>query len=506
MKPILRFAECRDGVWRVSVAELVAEGAGGSVSCPDGVTCSEPEILLSHSGEILRRYVLEAGQGTESRRVDVLLPAGEISFHVPPRGQAPRMAYASCNGFSDPKLMKGVKRANDRWEHMASLHREDPYHLLLLGGDQVYADQIWEERTAPSLTRWLHMPEEDRITAPFDAEMEAEVEEFYFDLYRKRWAQDAVAAVFSAIPTLMMWDDHDIFDGWGSYDAPMQNSAVYQGIYAAARRYFMAFQLHLAPSVARGVAYLCPNRENLSQYYRIADTGVLILDLRSERTEDQVISPKSWQSVYAALDKILQQGGEDGGLTHLLVMSSIPVVHPDFSLVETILRFAPGRQSLEDDLRDHWRSRAHKAERLRLIHRLFAIQHQHGIRVSILSGDVHVAALGVLEWERTDMASVSVINQLTSSGIVHPSPAAIIAWAYDNLFDRQEVVDRGIKARMTDFPGTSQAFIPGRNWLALEPDSPRQGQRIWANWHVEGEAAPYTKVIHPLRGQEMPLR
>jgi len=30
--------------------------------------------------------------------------------------------------------------------------------------------------------------------------------------------------------------------------------------------------------------------------------------------------------------------------------------------------------------------------------------------------------------------------------------------------------------------------------LALEPEAQ---QRIWANWHVENEPYPFTKVIHP---------
>ncbi len=499
MKPVLRFAGCHDGKWRVSVLELVKEEDRNKISCPEEVRCRGPEVLLRHSGKVLHRYLLEVRQEDNTKKIDAKFQTGKISLYVPPQGSAPRMAYASCNGFSDPKLMKGVAAANERWVHMQGQHNENPYHLLLMGGDQVYADQIWEERTVPSLTDWLQKSEEDRIAAPFDQTMADEVDEFYFDLYRKRWAQNEVAAVISGIPTLMMWDDHDIFDGWGSYDEAMQQSAVYQGIYAIARKYFMAFQLHLAPDHdVQDDAYLCPETANLSQYHQIANTGILILDLRSERTADQVIAPESWNCLYEALYARLEESARTGDMVHLLVMSSIPVVHPDFSMLESALRFVPGRQSLEDDLRDHWRSRAHKAERLRLIHRLFDIQYQYGIRVSILSGDVHVAALGMMEWKRTDMASVSVINQLTSSGIVHPSPAAIIAWAYDNLFARQETIDRGIEARMTHFPGTSQAFISGRNWLALEPDDPQPGQRIWASWHVEEENIPYTKVIHPL--------
>lgn len=34
-----------------------------------------------------------------------------------------------------------------------------------------------------------------------------------------------------------------------------------------------------------------------------------------------------------------------------------------------------------------------------------------------------------------------------------------------------------------------------RNWLSLEPGD---AGRIWANWYVENEPYPFTKVIHPI--------
>ena len=42
----------------------------------------------------------------------------------------------------------------------------------------------------------------------------------------------------------MTWDDHDIFDGWGSYPDTLQNCPVFQGCYQAARRFYLLFQQH----------------------------------------------------------------------------------------------------------------------------------------------------------------------------------------------------------------------------------------------------------------------
>jgi hypothetical protein len=216
--------------------------------------------------------------------------------------------------------------------------------------------------------------------------------------------------------------------------------------------------------------------------------------MRSERSQEQVLSRESWDLIFQWIDNQV-------GLEHLLIMSSIPVAHPSFTLLEALLGALPGNQDIEDDLKDHWSSRSHQAERVRLIHRLLKFAADKGTRVTILSGDVHIAALGIIESRRSPPVTNNsqVINQLTSSGIVHPAPPALIAFALERLFDNTEEVDRGITASMEKFPGTQKRFLAGRNWLSLEPDAPDGLGRIWANWFAEGsQDEPYTKVIHPV--------
>lgn len=38
-------------------------------------------------------------------------------------------------------------------------------------------------------------------------------------------------------------DDHDIFDGWGSYPAALQDCAVFRGVFEAARAAYLLFQV-----------------------------------------------------------------------------------------------------------------------------------------------------------------------------------------------------------------------------------------------------------------------
>lgn len=411
-----------------------------------------------------------------------------FDIHLPARDQAPNMAYASCNGFSSQKVMKGVEVKNRMWLEMAERHGSTPYHLMLLGGDQVYADSIWEVVT--SIKKWNALENARANKAAFTRQMREQVEKFYFDLYTERWAQPEVARMMASVPSVAMWDDHDIFDGWGSYPPERQNCPVFQGIGKIARHAFAVFQQHLLPGAEKPATYIAPD-QGFTMGHVIGRTAILSLDMRSERTQKQVLSRAHWNAVYDWVSGL-------EGIDHLFVMSSIPVVYPDFNVLESLLGFIPGQQELEDDLQDHWSSRSHKGERARMVHRLFDVQ-KSGMRVTILSGDVHVAAFGMLENNRAEYdGQPRVINQLISSAIVHPAPGKMVLFALTHLLDQEKEIDPGILSRMGTFPGTDTKFIGARNFLSLEPDASGGKNRYWANWIVENEDEPFTKVIHPV--------
>jgi len=408
-------------------------------------------------------------------------------FTVPGRKTPLRFGYTSCNGFASLKEAKKIADKNERWRHLEAEHQKKPLHLLLMGGDQVYADSIWE--TVPSVGEWAELNKDKRIKAKYSKPMQEQVSKFYFDLYINRWGQPEVSEVLGQIPTVMMWDDHDIFDGWGSYEPSQQGCPVYQGIFEAAREHFQTFQLRTANAATH--PSLLPGQNHFSMGFTLGGVAVAVLDMRSERSQEQVLSRLSWDAFYRWLD-----GLQD--VKHLLVLSSIPVVYPDFELIEDFLGFFPGQQEIEDDLKDHWLSRSHRMERLRMIHRLLAFAHEKRCRVTLLSGDVHVAAVGAIQSDRSsqEVPNANVINQLISSAIVHPAPPAVVLFFLKRISDKVEQVDRGITAEMLDFTGTDKKFIGARNWLSLTLDAQ---QRIWAEWHVENEkeTAPYSKVIHP---------
>ncbi len=474
--PILGFRGATDGRWRISVL-VVGDGDPPAVTVDAGAV-SGPTVLGSVDGSTAWRWDLDLPRGGAcTYRVDGTARV----MSIPAAGEPLRSVYVSCNGFSSKKLAETTKDPFGLWRGINGQHAQRPFHLLLMGGDQVYADAVFD---LPVLGDWSHRSRKQKVKLAFTEERRAAVAKFYQKLYLTRWAQPDMATAFATIPSLMMWDDHDIFDGWGSYDTDLQQCPVYLGIFAAARDAFRLFQLQCGPTERVPGAMTA---EDFGFCYEIDRTAIWAPDLRSNRSLTQVVAPAAWNAAFTRLDGF-------AGKKHVLVLSSIPVVYPSFKAVEAVLGWMPGEQELEDDLKDHWRTPTHQGERLRLIHRLLAFARVQGTRVTILSGDVHVGACGVLESRRSD--DPGVINQLISTGVVHPPPAALVAYLLDKvLAGFVDEVDRGMDARMLPFPGTNRRLRPTRNWLALSGDPQ---DRIWAEWWFEGDPGPATKVIHPL--------
>ena len=87
------------------------------------------------------------------------------------------MAYASCNGFSDPNLMNSTDQPYALWTEMKEQHQEEPFSLLILGGDQVYADSIWSKVKA--LEAWNALDREDKVKRKATKVMKEQIDRFY---------------------------------------------------------------------------------------------------------------------------------------------------------------------------------------------------------------------------------------------------------------------------------------------------------------------------------------
>jgi hypothetical protein len=97
----------------------------------------------------------------------------------------------------------------------------------------------------------------------------------------------------------------------------------------------------------------------------------------------------------------------------VFVVSAVPLVHlrPAVTAIGRRTRLA---RRAWDDLRDHWEHPAHKHECAEFTEALFAGA-ARGLRVCVLSGDVHISTAFRLQHKQTG----NIIYQLTSSAITY---------------------------------------------------------------------------------------
>ena len=100
----------------------------------------------------------------------------------------PRTPWADllCN---HDRQLRPADYALDREQlwHEAQIHDQggQRFHLMLMGGDQIYFDSIWED--IKPLKRWIGLTRDEQLRYPVDAALEREIEDYYLRLYADRW-------------------------------------------------------------------------------------------------------------------------------------------------------------------------------------------------------------------------------------------------------------------------------------------------------------------------------
>lgn len=399
-------------------------------------------------------------------------------FAVPGRNEKLRIAFSSCNGSEqDEPGAPALPAQNAMWQHLNERHAAQPFHLLIQGGDQIYADSVW--RRVPALARWKEQKRRYQYTAPFPAAVAADTRAHYFDTYLTHWSRPELRQALATLPQLMMWDDHDIFDGWGSWNDRYQNSPTYQGVFAAAREAFNLFQ--------RGLGESAPSPTSWA--VRLGDTGIIAPDLRSLRTRRDVLGVDGWRWLDDSLNRL-------EGCCELVVVSSVPLATAHFSALDPILTGLPSAimkhiphrwnpKQFADDIHDQWRVPAHRKEWHQVLSRLLDYGEHNNARVTILSGEIHLGARSSIR------RGAHTLNQYIASGIAHKPAHPLVTWACEWLSRGTQELPGGIDVRMERFfnAQSRKRYLAARNWLELELDPKGFNQ---ASWHAEN----HPLVVH----------
>ena len=138
-----------------------------------------------------------------------------------------------------------------------------------------------------------------------------------------------------------------------------------------------------------------------------------------------------------------------------------------------------------DDLDDHYTARTHKKERAYLVHQLQDLASEFSVRITILGGDVHLAAVG--RFYSNPKLEIPVLNDhrytanIISSAIVNKPPPSAVA----NLLARRNKIhhldhdtDETLMKFFDKSPGavaktsrSNHVTMPSRNWAMITENS-----------------------------------
>ncbi len=374
--------------------------------------------------------------GNREGRPQILLGRERIhSFRTFPNGhQDFSFALLTCHMPYKKSLFGHTRVVNDEmWEYLENVlarHR-DEVSLVAALGDQVYSDGIRHEDLNLRMRLEKTMRRDGGELLPDRDTMVA----WYREVYRAYWGFLPLRRVYSSFPTYMMWDDHEIMDGWGSYkwgspeeieeslEALLPNwfkaedkkglsnddaRILLDRMHDAACQVYEEYQNCHNPRTPDPRQWDYPFRCGAAAYYILDGRGYRDVNRPAHRIlgEDQMHRFEAW------LDSLKPKS-----TPFVFIGSAVPVIHLTPKLVNADNTRLAELMSSQDDMRDHWEHHMHNEERARFLAALFRAA-ARGLKVCILSGDVHMAAAFKLR----DPDSGAVIYQITSSAITYNVP------------------------------------------------------------------------------------
>ncbi len=531
MGPILHFngqEMKKQSTWNVSALYLLkADVDRPLVKVDDGKNIHEyvkGQRIGTKLGYHYLRYDLSIKQTDHAQKISYGIDTDQqYHFNVPAIGQPHRILFHSCNGYQYEKDRAAVGGIAPMWKEINRRHQALPYVLQIGGGDQLYADGLVHPKgkrkdeprqgknfgvfALKSLQPWLNNRAE-YATAGFTDEMRQEVDEFYFHAYIRQYAEEPdFKLTMATIPSVAQPDDHDFYDGRGSYPEFLQSSPVMAGIGAIGMWHAFTVQHQISAK-----DYM-PTKDKPGRPYHfryVINDGKLALfgiDTRTERTALQVASESSWKKIFKELNKLDQQ------IDHVIMLLGIPVVYGSTEMIakayaslepfphfSNFLAKTPGPKAifhknafnlfeLADDLNDGWGHYFHQKERDHLVAGLQEVAMAKKLRISLIGGDVHLGAFGTIHrkkgsWDNTTIA------QITSSPVGNNTPPKAFAAVLSPLCAKEQKVGTNSKMclhklRHKDTQKKKRrTLIPHRNFVSMELTKKSE---LMVEWSAEGE-------------------
>jgi alkaline phosphatase D len=382
------------------------------------------------------------------------------------------------------------------WSHLPAIINENKnVRFAILAGDQIYADEI-----------------ESQILGEKDP---LKRQQLYLSVYRKFWSHISYRKIMCRIPSMLMWDDHDITDGWGSREDSFRDSksAIFderwKSLFNTAHDLFG----HMQASRNPGTRIKASGPYDV--YFRIGAAGFVMPDLRTNRnvrehrilSEDQFQQLEMWLKSNPDLDVLFFTSSvvfshatpeiEEGALKWwplvLAVarnLASVPIIS---SGVKWFLNTVG---DLRDDINDSWGAKVNAPQTERILKLLFDWQNQSGRSgaVVILSGDIHTPGYATLLSASHDRA---VIPHITATPVSYEP----FSWIGEAVYrEMTKVVNLGNSGTYTSL--VSHHFCR-RNVVVLSLryfGIDKQETQLKVKYYLEGYPEPQIMLFDLKRG------
>ncbi len=412
---------------------LTPAGGGAPVAAQAQATATDPVAALHLTGlQPATRYALAV-------HVDGAPVAGRTGSvrTRDPGATRHRFVAVSCNYT--------VKQGQSRlWHEIAVRHvlTGDVAGVLHVG-DQVYSDQVFGQA--------MH---DLRGVAPTAAH-EAEYAARFRRLYAYAWNYPATREVLANTSNLMVWDDHELRNGWGSHAEDRTPGTREHWVGTVARRVFQEFQRQLWGPRDMAVPHE-------AHAHTFGATGVIFLDQRGGRSfGHDAARPYLGGAQWTWLNGVLTSPAF-ASVRALVVVTSVPLLYVGERAAEL-------GGLVASDLRDQWSHPDHIAEQRAMAKLLRDWKSAATDReVLVVGGDVHVGGFTDLE-ERVNGAWRGVIRQVITSPVTNEPPSAIFWWGIRKLLDGRHDLTPSLRFRHRE-------MTRRRNYAVLTVDAPPTGR------------------------------
>lgn len=275
------------------------------------------------------------------------------------------------------------------------------------------------------------------------------------------------------------------FEGFGSHPEYLQFSAIFKNIGRIGMLWYLLFQHHTTLEILH-------SKTDDNDLFTITGTGwhfikfmgpaiaVVGLDTRSERNQHQVMAGPTYQGLFPKIATLPQS------IQHAIIVVSVPVVFPRTETAEHVMTtVATGKKAMTgtynllgkvvgsaagvigakevvgsgfrsvkeavgkhgfmggvvnvfgevdllDDVRDHWTHESKDLERTYLIRTLQGISHSRSLRITFLSGAVHLCGVGMVHDPNKPHDHKTMYQVVTSSMVDAPPSSYFTKMLHNN--------------------------------------------------------------------------